>query len=110
MGVKVGVSQNAKYNAATMTLSRHLREETYGKASFGLFHQDRLGAAREYTIRVTTIIPICGSAGFTILDTMRYIMGALPVRMWAHSFNPPWSPYKGGAGVSGWVEFDGGSD
>jgi predicted dehydrogenase len=108
MGVKVGASQNAKYNAATVTLSRHLREETYGKASFGLF--TRIGW-RSKGVHHSGLDDhsYLWERGIHDMDTMRFIFGKLPVRMWAHSFNPPWSPYKGGAGVSGWIEFDGGA-
>lgn len=108
VGVKVGVSQNAKYNAATMTLARHLREETYGKASFGLF--TKMGwRSKGVHHSGHDDHSYLWERGIHDLDTTRYIFGKLPTRMWAHSFNPPWSPYKGGAGVSGWVEFDGGA-
>lgn len=108
MGVKVGVSQNAKYNAATVTLARHLREETYGKASFGLF--TKIGwRSKGVHHSGHDDHSYLWERGIHDLDSMRFIFGRLPMRMWAHSFNPPWSPYKGGAGVSGWVEFDGGA-
>lgn len=108
LGVKVGVSQNAKYNAATVTLARHLREETFGPASFGLF--TKIGwRSKGVHHSGEDDHSYLWERGIHDLDTMRFIMGKEPVRMWAHSFNPPWSPYKGGAGVSGWVEFEGGS-
>jgi len=108
MGVKVGVSQNAKYNAATVTMARHVREETYGKANFALY--TKIGW-RSKGVHHSGLDDhsYLWERGIHDLDTMRYIMGKDPVRMWAHSFNPSWSPYKGGAGVSGWVEFDGGA-
>ena len=107
-GVKVGVSQNAKYNAATVTLARHLREETYGRASFGLFTKIGWRSKGVHHSGLDDHAYLW-ERGIHDLDTMRFIMGRLPVKMWAKSFNPAWSPYKGGAGVSGWVEFDGGA-
>lgn len=108
LGVKVGVSQNAKYNATTVTLARHIREETYGKASFGLF--TKMGwRSKGVHHSGEDDHAYLWERGIHDLDTMRFIMGKDPVRMWANSFNPPWSPYKGGAGVSGWIEFDGGA-
>jgi len=108
MGVKVGVSQNAKYSAATVTLSRHLREETYGKASFGLF--TKIGwRSKGVHHSGHDDHAYLWERGIHDLDTMRFIFGKDPEKMWAHSFNPGWSPYKGGAGVSGWVAFDGGA-
>ncbi len=108
LGVKVAVSQNAKYNAATVTLARHLREETFGKASFGLY--TKIGwRSKGVHHSGHDDHSYLWERGIHDLDTMRFIFGKNPVRMWAHSFNPGWSPYKGGAGVSGWVEFDGGA-
>jgi hypothetical protein len=40
---------------------------------------------------------------------MRFMFDAQPLRTWGHSFNPAWSPYRGGGGAHGWVEFEGGA-
>jgi hypothetical protein len=37
------------------------------------------------------------------------MLNAAPRRTWGHSFNPNWSPYRGGGGAYGWVEFEGGA-
>ena len=49
------------------------------------------------------------TAGLAIFDTMRFMFADTPKRMWAHSFNPSWSPYRAGAGAHAWIEFEGGA-
>jgi predicted dehydrogenase len=105
-GVKVCVSQNAKYSAAQVTLARLLREEVYGKASFGMFLKL---SWREKGVHHSgkDDHAYLWERGIHDFDTLRYVLGD-PKRMWAHSFNPPWSPYKAGAGAHAYLEFESG--
>ena len=47
--------------------------------------------------------------GIHDLDTICHMFGSRPSRIFCDSFNPPWSPYKGGSGVNGWIEFESGA-
>ena len=107
LDVKVGVSQNKKYTGGMVTMHRLIRDQVYGKASFGMIMQ--LGWRKKG-------VHHSGQDDHAYLweraihdfDNMRFIFADLPKRLWAHSFNPPWSPYKAGAGVHAWVEFESG--
>jgi predicted dehydrogenase len=106
-GVKIGVSQNKKYKGSTMTLGRLVREEVYGRASFGMFSElswRKKGVHHSGEDEHAYV----WERGIHDFDSMRYIFSGHPKRVWAQSFNPPWSPYKGGAGVHGWAEFQSG--
>jgi len=105
-GVKVGVSQNAKYNRATVTMARLIREETYGKASFGVMTKFSWRSKGVHHSGEDDHAYLW-ERGIHDFDSMRYVFGVDPVRMWGNSFNPPWSPYKGGAGAHAWIEFEG---
>ena len=106
-GVKVGVCQDKRYIAGKYTMGRLIREDVYGKASFGMLAE--LGWRKKGVYHSgEDDHSYLWERGIHDFDTMRYVFDDLPRRMWAHSFNPPWSPYKGGAGVHAWVEFQGG--
>ena len=47
--------------------------------------------------------------GIHDFDQLRHLLDAEPKRLFCHSFNPPWSPYKGGGAIDGWIEFDNGT-
>ncbi len=106
-GVKVGVCQNARYSAAHMTMARLAREGTLGRPAFGL--QTTFGWRAGVHHSGMDRHAYLWERGIHDLDTMRYIFGAKPARTWGHSFNPDWSPYRGGGGAHGWVEFEGGA-
>ena len=42
-------------------------------------------------------------------DSICHLFDSKPKKVFADSFNPPWSPYKGGAGVHAWIEFESGA-
>lgn len=107
-GVKVLVSQNAKYNAATVTMRRLIKDEVYGRASFGM--QMKLSWRKKGVHHSgQDDHSYLWERGIHDFDTMRFIFASDPVRMWAHSFNPSWSPYKAGAGAHAWIEFESGA-
>ena len=107
MGVRVAVCQNARYAAAHVTLNRLVREGTYGRPVFGLM--TKFGWRPRVHHSGEDQHAYLWERGIHDLDTLRYLFNADPVRVWGHSFNPPWSPYKGGAGVHAWIEFEGGA-
>ena len=106
-GLKVAVCQNARYAAATVTIHRLVREGTYGKPAFGLM--TKYGWRPGVHHSGMDVHAYLWERGIHDLDAMRYMFDAAPVRTWGHSFNPDWSPYRGGGGVYGWVEFPGGA-
>ena len=107
MGVRVAVCQNARYAAAHVTINRLVREGTYGRPVFGLM--TKYGWRPRVHHSGEDEHAYLWERGIHDLDTLRYLFDADPVRIWGHSFNPPWSPYRGGAGVHAWIEFEGGA-
>ncbi len=106
-GVKIAVCQNARYSATYVTMARLVREGTLGRPAFGL--QTTFGWRAGVHHSGMDRHAYLWERGIHDLDTMRFIFGAEPRRTWAHSFNPDWSPYRGGGGAHGWVEFEGGA-
>ena len=107
-GVKVFVSQNAKYNPATVTMRRLIQDEVYGKASFGM--QMKLSwRSKGVHHSGEDDHSYLWERGIHDFDTIRFIFASDPKRMSAHSFNPSWSPYKAGAGAHAWIEFESGA-
>ena len=47
--------------------------------------------------------------GIHDFDSIIHLFDSKPKKVWADSFNPPWSPYKGGGGVNAWIEFENGA-
>ena len=106
-GVKVAVCQNARYAAASVTINRLVSAGTYGRVSFGLMTKYgwRPGVHHSGLDQHAYL----WERGIHDLDAMRFMVNARPSRIWGNSFNPDWSPYRGGGGVYGWVEFEGGA-
>ena len=107
-GVKICVSQNAKYNAATVTMRRLIKDEVYGKASFGM-HMKLGWRSKGVHHSGEDEHSYLWERAIHDFDTMRFMFADTPKRMWAHSFNPSWSPYRAGAGAHAWIEFEGGA-
>ena len=106
-GVKVGVCQNARYSPTYMTMARLVREGSLGQPAFGL--QTTFGWRPGVHHSGMDRHAYLWERGIHDLDTMRYLFNAQPARTWGHSFNPDWSPYRGGGGAHGWVEFENGA-
>jgi len=106
-GVKVCVTQNARYSPAHMTLSRLVREEVYGKPAFGLMVKFGWRPRTHHSGEQKH--SYLWERGIHDLDTLRYIFNSEAVRVSGRSFNPPWSPYKHGAGSCAWLDFENGA-
>ena len=106
-GVKVAATQNARYSALHATINRLVREGAYGKPLFGLM--TKFGWRPRVHHSGQDRHAYLWERGIHDLDTMRCFFNAEPVRVWGHSFNPPWSPYMHGAGTHAWVAFEGGA-
>jgi predicted dehydrogenase len=105
-GLKVAVCQNARYAPQFLTINKLVRERTYGAPSFGLITKYGWRPRTHHSGRDQH--SYLWERGVHDFDTARFMFDARPGRVWCHSFNPSWSPYKGGAGIHAWVEFDNG--
>jgi predicted dehydrogenase len=105
-GLQIQVCQNKRLGAAYQTLRRLLTAGTYGQPRYGLLTTFgwRPGVHHSGADRHAYL----WERGIHDLDTLYFLAGRAPRRIWAHSLNPPVSPYAGGAAVQGWVEFEGG--
>lgn len=106
-GVRVAVCQNARYASRYVTMARLVCEGQFGRPAFGLMTTFgwRPGVHHSGMDRHAYL----WERGIHDLDTMRFVFGDTPSRIWGHSFNPSWSPYRGGGGAHGWVEFANGA-
>jgi len=104
--LQLEVCQNRRFEPACQTLRRLLADGVYGKPRYGLLTTFgwRPGVHHSGTDRHSYL----WERGIHDLDTIAALIGSAPQRLWAHSFNPPASPYAGGAALHGWVEFAGG--
>ena len=105
-GLAVAVCQQRQLQPLPTTLRRLIRDRVYGVPELGLMtkfswrpgtHHSR-GDHHAYL----------WERGIHDLDEIIFYLDARPIRLWAHSFNPSWSPYRGSGGFHGWVEFDNG--
>jgi len=105
-GLQIEVCQNARMGAPYQTLRRLLESGEYGTPLYGTMTTFgwRPGVHHSGLDRHSYL----WERGIHDLDTLRFVLGVQPERIWAHSFNPPYSPYAGGAAFHGWVQFDGG--
>jgi len=106
-GLRVAVTQNARYAPLHVTLSRLVREKVYGKPAFALMTKFGWRPRTHHSGKVRHSYN--WERAVHDFDTLRAIFNADPVRVWGHSFNPPWSPYEHGAGTYTWIEFEGGA-
>jgi len=107
-GVRVFVTQNARLTAASWTLARLTRDEVYGKPVFGTMTKSGWRPGVHHSGEDDHAY--LWERGVHDFDTLRWIFNAEPSRISCLSFNPSWSPYKGGAGAQAWVEFDSGAN
>ena len=105
--LRVVVCQNARYAALHQTIRRLVAEEVYGRPAFG--QMTKYGWRPRVHHSGMDRHAYLWERAIHDLDAMRYMFNAAPVRVWGHSFNPAWSPYRGGGGAYGWVEFEGGA-
>ena len=106
-GVKIFATQNARLGAATWTLARLTRDEVYGKPVFGTM--TKAGWRPGVHHSGEDAHAYLWERGIHDFDSLRWIFNCEPARISCRSFNPSWSPYKGGAGSHAWIEFEGGA-
>jgi predicted dehydrogenase len=104
--LQIAVCQNARYAAHFQTMRRLMESGVCGTPRYGMMttYGWRPGVHHSGTDRHSYL----WERGIHDLDTVRFLVDSQPRRIWAHSFNPPWSPYAGGGAFNGWIEFEGG--
>ena len=107
-GLKVAVTQNARYYPPVLTIRRLLQSGDLGQPAFGLMTKYGLAAARASFGRGPTRL-LVGARH----SRLRPIAPPARLRALSGSFaiasTPPWSPYSGGAAIDGWIEFHNGT-
>lgn len=104
--LKLVVAQNVRYLPLNKKLGRLIKEEVYGKPSFGV----------QVNLSWRPRVHHSGKGKHSYLwersihdfDTIRSFFNSQPKRVWGYSFNPSWSPYEGGACSYTWIEFENG--
>ena len=106
-GVKLMVSQNARLLYGLPPLVELARSGDLGEITAGLMvktmHRGSVHNSGEDDHSYLW------EHGVHDFDSMRFVFGSEPKRVFCDSYNPPWSPYKGGAGTMAWVEFESGA-
>ncbi len=106
-GVKVMVCQNDRFRSGADTLAALASGGTLGQPYFGLM--TRFGNRPNVKHSGDDAHAYLWERGIHDLDTICHMFGSRPSRIFCDSFDPPWSPYKGGSGVNGWIEFESGA-
>jgi predicted dehydrogenase len=94
-GVLLMVAQNYRYSAVAATVKSVLDAGELGAVSgvaVEFYKAPRLIGFREFMAQ-----PLIVDMAIHHFDMLRYFLGADPVRVYAQTWNPPWSWYKGDA-------------
>ncbi len=106
-GLKVAVTQNARYYPPVLTIRRLLQSGDLGRPSFGLM--TKYGWRPRVHHSGADQHAYLWERGIHDFDQLRHLLDSEPKRLFCNSFNPPWSPYSGGAAIDGWIEFHNGT-
>jgi len=108
LGLTLVVSQNARYAARVQRARELIEGSAYGRVCAGTVI--KLGYRARVHHSGEDAHSYLWERGVHDVDTLLHLMRPqVARRASARSFNPPFSPYKGGASAYGWVEFDGGA-
>jgi len=103
-GRVVMVSQNYRFRAGSRTVSRLLSEGAIGRVGAVSICFMRSFAPTGYRLHMEE--PLVFDMAVHHFDQLRTVVGLEPTRVWAHTSNPPWSPFHGNA--EGFVHFEAG--
>lgn len=103
-GLRVAVCQNKRFIQTRYTIHRLVEEGALGRPWFGLMTQFGWRPGTHHS--GDDVHSYLWERGIHDLDTIAFMLNSPPARVWAHDFNPPWSPYRGGSGVHGFIEFE----
>lgn len=101
-GLKVMVTQNARYLPALHTMARLVRERAYGEPGYFnlIFHKARPQPYNDSPHQQLWQMSIHD------LDVIRSIIPGEPRRVWCRETSPPWTKYPTPPCVSALIEFD----
>lgn len=110
-GVPLIVGLNFRYLAVTQGMRRLFLSGAVGTPEFARFTYERwrdgtLARLNKYPL--TMAQPMLWEQSVHHFDLMRFVYGAEPLRVYARTFNPSWSMYRGDANVSAIFDFDSG--
>jgi predicted dehydrogenase len=101
-GRVVMVSQNYRFRAGSRTVSRLLSEGAVGRVGAVGITFMRSFAPTGYRLHMDE--PLLLDMAVHHFDQLRTVVGLEPTKVWAHTSNPPWSPFHGNA--EGFVRFE----
>ncbi|MEM6740370.1 MAG: Gfo/Idh/MocA family oxidoreductase [Pseudomonadota bacterium] len=110
-GVMLIVGLNFRYLAVTEELCRLLRTGAIGAPGFARFTYERWRdgtQARLNTYPLHMRHPMLWEQSIHHFDLMRYVYGAEPLHIQAHTWNPAWTMYAHNTNVSALIAFEGG--
>lgn len=110
-GVMLIVGLNFRYLAVTQEMKRLLESGIVGTPGFARFTYERWRDGTQDWLNsypLTMDHPMLWEQSIHHFDLMRFVYGAEPARLQAHTFNPSWTMYRGDANVSALIEFHGG--
>ena len=94
-GRVVMVSQNYRFRAGSRTVRRLLSEGAVGRVGAVGVCFMRSFAPSGYRLHMDE--PLLFDMAVHHFDQLRTVVGLEPARVWAHTSNPPWSPFHGNA-------------
>lgn len=97
-GVLLMVAQNYRYSAVAATIKTVLDSGELGAVSgvsVDFYKAPRLIGFREFMAH-----PLIVDMAIHHFDMLRYFLGSDPTHIYAHTWNPPWSWYKGDASAA----------
>lgn len=110
-GIHLVVGLNFRYLAVTQALRRLLDKRVVGTPGFGRFTYERWRDGRQdwlnsYPLEMRH--PMLWEQSIHHFDLMRFVYRAEPLRIQAHTFNPPWTMYAHDTNVSALIAFEDG--
>ncbi|MGQ9631016.1 MAG: Gfo/Idh/MocA family protein [bacterium] len=105
-GLTFMVSQNYRFRRASRTVRRAIEAGACGKPGCAVVNFFK--GPRFTGFRVEMEHPLIVDMAIHHFDMMRYFLGTDPVSLYAKSWNPPWSWYKGDAACAIVIEMRGG--
>ncbi len=106
LGKKLMVSQNYRFRRAPRTVKQVLESGVVGKPNHILtcfFKSPNFGSS----FRSEMEFPLLADMAIHHFDQMRYLLGSRPLRIYARTYNPSWSWFKGDPVADVFVEFEG---
>ena len=104
-GRKLMVSQNYRYRSGPRTIRKLIEEGAAGEISYAVVNFQK--GPRFEGFRIEMDYPLLIDMSIHHFDLMRYLTGKNPVSIYAESWNPQWSRFKGDASLNLTLQFNG---